>query len=238
MASIHQPLPLDMDRGAEEDQESASTRRTSAVLSRIAGAAALLIQKDPTLTPDLVKARLMKTAFKGFRAYGASVDSRGHRYNNQADVFTYGAGYLDVMAALNNTDTGTGYALSPTAFYNSTNNTITIGNTVIDSSSVIWGNSVIWGSSVLWGTSVLWGNSVIWGTNAFVSGSSVLWGSSVIWGDVTDPAFSVLWGTSVLWGDSTSTAMDDGDAGDCTIDDLGNVVCPTADTTTTTTTIQ
>jgi serine protease AprX len=197
----------------------------------VAGAAALLLQKDPTLTPDLVKARLMKTAFKGMRAYSWSANRWGTFYRHQADVFTYGAGYLDVQAALDNSDTGSGYALSPTAVYNSTTRTVTLTNTDPGSDSVVWGGSVIWGSSVLWGTSVLWGSSVIWGSNAFLSGSSVLWGSSVIWGSNIDTGFSVIWGTSVIWGSSASQAMDDGDAGDCMVDDAGNVTCP--DTTTT-----
>src|SRR2546428_8349891 len=34
-------------------------------------------------------------------------------YYEQYDIFTIGAGYLDVQAALMNTDTGTGSALSP-----------------------------------------------------------------------------------------------------------------------------
>ncbi|HEU5451335.1 MAG TPA: S8 family peptidase [Terriglobales bacterium] len=206
---------------------------TSMASPVVAGAAALMIQKDPSLTPDLVKARLMKTAFKGFRAYGASADATGNVYNNQADVFTYGAGYLDVNAALGNSDTGAGFALSPTAVYNSLTHTVTITNTTLSSNSVVWGSSVLWGNSVLWGSSVLWGNSVIWGANAFVSGSSVLWGNSVIWGANIDTGFSVIWGNSVIWGASTSQAMDDGDSGDCTVDDTGAVVCPVDPSTTT-----
>ena len=208
---------------------------TSMATPVVSGAAALMIQRDPTLTPDLVKARLMKSAFKGFRAYGASADSLGNVYNNQADVFTYGAGYLDVNAALNNTDTGAGFALSPTAVYNSVTHTVTLTNTTLSSNSVVWGSSVIWGNSVIWGSSVIWGNSVIWGANAFVSGSSVLWGSSVIWGANIDTGFSVIWGNSVIWGASTTQAMDDGDSGDCTVDDTGAVVCPVDPTTSTTT---
>src|SRR5215472_8120152 len=38
---------------------------TSMATPYVAGAAALMIQKDPTLTPDTVKARMMKTAWKG-----------------------------------------------------------------------------------------------------------------------------------------------------------------------------
>ena len=42
----------------------------------VSGAAALLIQKSPSLTPDQVKARLMKTATKSFSLY---TSAPGHR---------------------------------------------------------------------------------------------------------------------------------------------------------------
>ena len=47
---------------------------TSMATPMVSGAAALLIQKDPTLTPDLVKARLMLTATKNFPASSVVTD--------------------------------------------------------------------------------------------------------------------------------------------------------------------
>ena len=49
-----------------------------------------MLQKDPTLTPDTVKARLMLSADKW-------ADPDGN-----ADPCTYGAGYLNIPAALQN----------------------------------------------------------------------------------------------------------------------------------------
>ncbi len=180
---------------------------TSMATPVVAGAAALMLQANPTLTPDLVKARLMKSAYKGFAAYSSSWDAWGNQYNSQADLFTYGAGYLDIAAALQNTDMGTGVALSPTAVYNPSTRTV----------SLSYGSLPV-GNSVLWGTSVIWGTSVVWGSNVFVSGSSVLWGSSVVWGSSTTSGFSVVWGTSVIWGSSTNQAFSPGDDGDCPLD--------------------
>src|SRR5581483_2244310 len=99
---------------------------TSMATPVVAGAAALMLQANPTLTPDLVKARLMKSAYKGFAAYSSSWDAWGNQYNSQADLFTYGAGYLDIAAALQNTDMGTGVALSPTAVYNPSTRTVSL----------------------------------------------------------------------------------------------------------------
>jgi len=199
---------------------------TSMAAPLVSGAAALMIQKDPTLTPDMVKGRLMKSAYKGFRAYSTVFDWRGRAYNNQGDLFTYGAGYLDVAAALNNTDTGVGYALSPTAVYNASNNTVTLIATTPNGSSVTWGTSILWGSSVLWGDSVVWGSNVLVNSSSVLWGNSILWGSSVVWGDNTTAGFSVLWGNSVLWGDSAMQALSDDDPGDCQLDPLtGTVTC-------------
>jgi serine protease AprX len=177
---------------------------TSMATPVVSGAVALMLQNDPTLTPDTVKARIMKTAWKGFGVYTTSYDVFNNLYNNQYDVFTYGAGYLDIDAALANTDVANGVALSPTATYNPTNKTVTIVNT----------NSVTWGTSVLWGSSIVWGNSIIWG-NSVVDASSVCWGSSIVWGNTTDQGFSIVWGSSIIWGSSTATsAFSDGQDGE------------------------
>src|SRR5262249_39317533 len=65
------------------------------------GAAALPLQKDPTLTPDTVKARLMKTAGKDFPVSSAATEpTAGQTYTRYYDAFTVGAGYLDIASAL------------------------------------------------------------------------------------------------------------------------------------------
>lgn len=167
---------------------------TSMAAPMVSGAAALMLQKNPALTPDLVKARLMRTATKpsSFPLYGSAVDpATGAVHSTRHDIFTMGAGYLDIWAALNDTSPATAGkpALSPKA--------------VRDSSTGAVSLSILWGETVLWGDSILWGESVIWGPSAFVSGSTVLWGDSVVWNNKSAAGYSLLWGESVLWGDST-----------------------------------
>lgn len=170
---------------------------TSMAAPVVSGAAALLLQQNPALTPDQVKARLMLTASKAFPHYSSYTDTTtGITYNEQYDIFTVGAGYLDINAALNSTalaTTNVGAALSPIVSYDAAS-----GQTYL-----VNGSSVIWGSSVLWGSSVVWGSSVIWGSNT--TGQSVLWGSSVCWGSSTNTGFSVIWGSSVIWGAKTNS---------------------------------
>ena len=177
---------------------------TSMATPLVSGAVALMLQQDPSMTPDQVKARLMKTAWKGFNPYTESTDDHGNHYSNQYDIFTYGAGYLDIEAALSNTDLAAGVALSPTAVYDPITGTVSIVNT-----SVVWG-----GTSVVWGaTSVVWGNSVVWGANTITS-NSVVWGStSVVWGASSVSGFSVVWGATSTTV-SPMAAFSDGDDGE------------------------
>jgi serine protease AprX len=111
----------------------------------VSGAAALLLQDEPNLTPDQVKYRLKATANKAWAGYNAT---------------TAGAGYLDIYAAVNGTTTqsaNTGLTASQLLW---------TGSDPVNWGSVQWG-SVQWGSvqwgSVQWG-SVQWG-SVQWGSD-------------------------------------------------------------------------
>ena len=177
---------------------------TSMATPVVSGAVALMLQQNPTLSPDQVKARLMKTAWKGFGQFFSSSDSWGNIYDNEYDIFTFGAGYLDIQAALNNTDLADGLALSPTAVRN-LDGTVTIVNT---SSAAFGGTSVVWGAM-----SVVWGNSVVWGANTITS-NSVVWGAqSVVWGATSVSGTSVVWGATSTAA-SNMAALTNGDDGD------------------------
>ena len=52
---------------------------TSMATPIVAGAAALMFQKDPTLTPDTIKARMMKTAWKGYPGNSWAYDNSGKK---------------------------------------------------------------------------------------------------------------------------------------------------------------
>ena len=166
---------------------------TSMATPVVSGAVALLLQKNGSLTPDQVKARLMKSAYKTFpRSSTAKDPTTGKSYTSQYDIFTVGAGYLDIQAALSSTDLAPltyGIAKSPAVAHDRSGNVY-----------LVTGSSVLWGGSILWGTSMVWGTSVLWGTST--KGELVLWGSSAPWGSSGDNGYSVLWGTSVVWGTS------------------------------------
>ena len=171
---------------------------TSMATPVVSSAVASLLQKTPWLTPDQVKARLMKTASKAFPVSSAAIDpATGINYTSYYDIFTVGAGYLDTSAALANHDFALGSALSPTATYNAATNTAMLS---------------VHGAGIIWGTGVNWGTGIIWGTNALLSGTNVIWGTGVIWGTCTPDGLSVIWGTtsmaatSLIWGSDTASA--------------------------------
>ena len=122
---------------------------TSMAAGVVTGAIALLLQKEPTLTPDQVKYRLLNTA-KPF---------------STGESCAAGAGYVDIYAATHTATTAsanTGLRVSQLLW---------TGSTPVNWSSVSW-NSVSW-NSVSW-NSVSW-NSVSWNS---VSWNSVSWNSN------------------------------------------------------------
>jgi len=60
-----------------------------------------MVQQNPNLTPDEIKARLMKTATKFAAGFSTATDAAsGVTYTDEFDIFTVGAGYLNIPAAL------------------------------------------------------------------------------------------------------------------------------------------
>jgi serine protease AprX len=186
---------------------------TSMAAPMVSGTAALMLEQNPNLTPDQVKAILMLTAFKGLQQYSIAVDPvSGQTFDEQADIFTVGAGYVDAQAALTNTVVppgAFGSAMSPFATIDSNGNVILVNGTPVSGATVIWGGSTPWANTVIWGGSLSGaddaGQTVIWGGSSVVS-------DTVIWGGSTTQGATVIWGGStaqgatVIWGGSTAAA--------------------------------
>jgi len=169
---------------------------TSMATPVVSGAVALLLQQNPSRTPDQVKALLMRTAYKTFPTSSQATDPvTGVVYTSYYDLFTIGAGYLDIGAALADTTSFTGSALSPTAVLDSGTGSATVSCTGSDicANQFIWGTQAIWatsefinGTQAIWGTQGLWGTQAIWATQA-------VWATQSIW------ATQFLWGTQSIW---------------------------------------
>jgi serine protease AprX len=179
---------------------------TSMATPMVSGAVALMLTKDWTLTPDTVKARLMKTATKAFPLYSTANDPvTNASYTSQYDIFTIGTGYVDVWGALNSTDSvpAGASAASPVAVLDPVTNLVTVVNADVS----IWGTHAVWGSTDLWATHAVWGSSVFVDGAAAVWGTSEVWGSHAVWGSGGTQGSAAVWGTHAVWGStSTSTA--------------------------------
>jgi serine protease AprX len=176
---------------------------TSMAAPMVSGAAALMLQKDASLTPETIKARLMKTAVKSFPVSSTAIDPvSGIRYNSQYDIFTVGTGYLDVWGALNSGDSvpAGGTAASPVAVFNSSTNTVT----VVNANTTMWGTHAVWGTTDVWGTAAVWGGSVFVDGLAAVWGTSALWGNAAVWGTSGAQGNAAVWDTHAVWGTTDS----------------------------------
>jgi serine protease AprX len=164
---------------------------TSMSAAVVSGAAAALLGQNPALTPDTVKARLMKSASKAFPTSSQvtatdPVTNQPVTYTTQYDLFTVGAGYLNLPAALANTDTPQLSSASPAVQLNLLTGQVTLIN----------------GATAVWGSNAVWGDTAVWGSSVFLGGTTAVWGSNAVWGD------TAVWGSNAVWGDTTKTTAE------------------------------
>src|SRR3984885_13465834 len=169
---------------------------TSMATPVVTGTVALMLQANPALTPNLVKAILQYTAqiYPGY------------------DALTQGAGFLNSLGAVRLA------AVYPTAQPRAR-----LPPQTIWSRHIIWGNHLISGGIMIpsknaWSLAVMWGSAttlgangganIVWGTAS--GGDNINWGTArgthIIWGTAT--AANIIWGTArltnIIWG----TALD------------------------------
>jgi len=129
-ATLEAQYPNDLVSGTHGPADYFQLSGTSMATPAVAGAVALMLQEQNTLTPDQVKARLMKTAHKmGLVSTSAYVPHLLRSFVDFYDLFSVGSGLLDVQDAMTNTDlapANVGAALSPSANYNPTTHTVSI----------------------------------------------------------------------------------------------------------------
>ena len=183
---------------------------TSMAAPVVSGTVALMLQANPKLTPNLVKAILQYTA-QVYPGYSA---------------LRQGAGFLNTLGAV-----------KLAKFYANPQEGEHLPAQKIWSRQIIWGshrllhgvpkpganawaNTVVWGSArtlgdtgdnIVWGTMALDGDNIVWGTMA-LDGDNIVWGTfldgdNIVWGTFLD-GDNIVWGTdcggadcdNIVWG--------------------------------------
>jgi serine protease AprX len=175
---------------------------TSMAAPFVSGAAALMLEQDPSLNPGTVKARLMLTARKAA----------------EGDPFATGAGLLDVEAALLSTAGNVADAPSPVVVSTAS------GQLTIENTAVLWADASC-SLQTLWGAAVLWSDAAA--DAATLSSYAVLWPDedmgalATLWPDTE--ALATLWPESTLWSEAVLWPDEDTGIASCS---TGPVVDP------------
>jgi serine protease AprX len=173
----------------------------------VAGTVALMLQANPNLTPNLIKAILQYTAQ---RYYGYS-------------ALRQGAGFLNSLGAVR-----------LAKFYANPQSGAVVPTQAIWSRQIIWGNHLL-KHGLIKPNANAWANNIVWGAAKTMgeSGDNIVWGSmggdgdNIVWGNTYGD--NIVWGTvgsgdNIVWG----SARDGGDnivwGSDCGGQDCDDVI--------------
>jgi serine protease AprX len=160
---------------------------TSMAAPVVAGTVALMLEANPDLTPNAVKAILQYTA----------------QVRSGEDFLTQGSGMLNARGAIRMAR----FFANPQAGLGEPVDTIA-GEPAAWSRHLIWGNYRITGGVPLPGSNA-WALGLTWGAQATVAGGQIFWGvealdDNIVWSMAND---NIVWGYS--YGDNIVWSMDD-----------------------------
>jgi serine protease AprX len=194
---------------------------TSMAAPVVSGTVALMLEANPLLTPNLVKAILQYTA-QEYSGY---------------DALTQGAGFLNTKGAVDlarffaKATPGQPYPTSPWWSRKVIWGNHRIGSGMIEPTASAWTSGILWGSAYdMEGDNIVWGtfcddacDNLVWGTLFSEESDNIVWGTffseesdNIVWGTFfSDESDNIVWGTdcggqdcaNVVWG----SMIDDGD---------------------------
>ncbi len=185
---------------------------TSMAAPVVAGTVALMLQANPNLSPNLVKAILQFT----------SQEYPGYNPLTQGTGFLNARGAVRLAEFFHGAQRGSAYpsmrGWSRQIFWG--NKRVTGG--VLTPGGTAWGGNVSWGASstpagtnIVWGENcldsacdnIVWGNNIVWGSDG---DDNIVWGNTyddnIVWGNADDD--NIVWGTdcggencdNIVWG--------------------------------------
>ena len=164
---------------------------TSMATPVVAGTVALMLEANPNLTPNLVKAILQYTA----------------QVYNGYDYLTQGAGFLNTLGAVR-----------LARFFETGQKGDSYPNMKAWSRHIFWGNRRVSGGvptpgGTAWGMNIVWGElhtpagqNIVWGENCDTAAcDNIVWGNNIVWGE-SDAGDNIVWGNTdgdnIVWGNS------------------------------------
>ena len=181
---------------------------TSMAAPVVSGTVALMLEANPSLTPNLVKGILQYTA----------------QLQPGVDYMTQGGGFLNTFGAVElsryfaTAKAGQRYPADKTWAKSIIWGNRRLGHGAISPRGTAWELGTLWGAAydadgdnVVWGTECATAacKNIVWGT-AFDAGDNVVWGTwsegdNVVWGTASADGDNVVWGTfeagdNVVWG--------------------------------------
>jgi serine protease AprX len=181
----------------------------------VAGTVALMLQANPTLTPNLVKALLQYTAqpYPGYK------------------TLRQGAGFLNSLGAVRLA----AYYRAPIVGDRMPTQRVwsrhilwgnhLLSNGFIKPTANAWANNIVWGSArtlgdagdnIVWGSVASDGDNIVWGSTA--EGDNIVWGAmadgdNIVWGSASD-GDNIVWGSDCGGSDCDGTVWGVADVGD------------------------
>ncbi|MEM7611544.1 MAG: S8 family serine peptidase [Pseudomonadota bacterium] len=172
---------------------------TSMAAPLVSAAAAMMLEKNSSLTPSTVKARLMRSARKV-----------------SDEPTAVGAGVLDIDAALNETGVVGGDALSPLMIRDESLDTI-----LVEDTGVLWGDS-LYSAGFIYDGGFNWSDGYTGSAGDTVSATGYLWTDSGVWarGYLWSDE-SGVWARGYLWSDEVGarSMLEETDGGAALRDD-------------------
>ena len=190
------------NRFGEQYQEISGTSQASAVVS---GIAALMLQYNPSLSPDDVKCRIMSSARMASNNSGKMAFSpfeQGHGMVNAYDaVASKKTGCANRGLNIKDDLAGVTHYSGPARLKNDGTFAIYLGNDTVLSEGNQWGDSGVFSEGNQWGDSHMFSEGNQWGDSGiFAEGNQ--WGDSGVFSEGNQWGDSHMFSEGNQWGDS------------------------------------